>query len=78
MLSRRYKFCKALELIPCHRSITAALEGEVSLEVRIEVLLERNVADQSHSTKGAVKLDAGEDLALGCLRGANDKYKGES
>ena len=71
------KLCESLELVPCHGAVPAALESEVSLEVRVEVLLERDVAHEAHAAECAVKLYSREDLALGCLRGAKYHKAGE-
>ena len=73
MFAWRDKLCEALKLVPRHCSIPTALKCEISLEVRVEVFLERDISDESHATEGAIKLNPGEDLVLGCLRGANHK-----
>ena len=77
VLARCDKLCEALELVPRHRPIPAFLQSEVSLEVCVEVLLERDVAHEAHAAECAVKLDSREDFDLGCLRGANCQNNGK-
>lgn len=64
MLARRDKLTKALVLVPGHRPVAAPLQREVRLKVRVQVLLERHVAHESHAAEGAVELDAAEYLTL--------------
>ena len=57
VLSRSYEVRKALELLTSHSSITSALEGQVLLEMGIQVLFEGQIADKSHTADAAVELD---------------------
>ena len=65
ILARCHEVSEALELVAGHGAVTAALEGQILLEVRIEVLLEGNVAHESHPADAAVELYALKDLCLG-------------
>ena len=58
VLARCDKLCEALELVPRHSPVPSALQSEVSLEMCVEVLLERDVAHEAHAAECAVKLDS--------------------
>ena len=68
MFARRNELREALKLVPGHRPVSTALQRQIGLEVRVQVLLQRNVAYEAHSAQGAVKLYSREDLALSCFR----------
>ena len=70
VLAWRYEFGEALELVASHRPVASPLQREVSLEVRVEVLLERDVAHEPHAAQRAVKLYARKNFHLSGLRGA--------
>ena len=68
MLARRNKLREALKLVPGHRPVSSALQRQIGLKVRVQVLLQCDVAYEAHAAQGAVKLDSREDLALSCFR----------
>ena len=65
VFARRDKVSKALKLITSHGP--AALDSQVLLKMRVEVLLEGEVAHKSHTADAAVEFDALEDLGLRLL-----------
>lgn len=67
MLAWRNELSEALELVSGHCAVSTPFQRQISLEVGIQVLFEGDIADESHSAQGAVELDSGKDLTLGCL-----------
>lgn len=68
MLAWRDPFGVGLELVAGHGAVAAALERQVGLEVRVQVLLQRHVPHEAHPAQRAVELYPRKDLALGSLR----------
>ena len=50
VLAWRDELSESLELVSGHGAVAAFLEGQVSLKVGIEVLLECDIADEAHAT----------------------------
>lgn len=57
MLPGSYEVGKALVLLTRHGTITSALEGQVLLEMGIQVLFEGQITHESHTADAAVELD---------------------
>ena len=74
MLARCNKLSEALVLVARHRPVTSTLQGQIGLEVRVQVLLQRHIANEAHTAERAVEFYAGEDLALGRLRRSVQTY----
>jgi len=67
VFSWRDEVSECLELIARHCAVSAALQSQILLEMRIQVLLEGQVAHEAHSANAAVELHALENLSLGCF-----------
>ena len=62
MLTRRHKVCETLILVTSHGP--TALNGQILLKMRVEVLFKGEVAHESHTADAAVELDALENLSV--------------
>ena len=67
VLAWSHEVSKALKLVAGHRAISSSLKGQVLLKVCVQVLLECDVADESHAADAAVELDSRKNFSLRLL-----------
>ena len=58
------EFGESLVLVTCHSAVSTAFQRQVELEVRVQVIFQCLVPDESHATYTTVILHPFEDLHL--------------